>query len=172
MIVKAIDENEFSSVYKLMQKSFPPVEFRTYEEELALFHCPNYTVLGIGEEGAMQAFIAEWVLSEVHFIEHFAVNPDIRGKGLGTRIMREYLKHRKTPVVLEVEATGSQIAKRRIGFYKRLGFGLSKIEYLQPSLQKTPQEVFLRLMHYPAELSNEILCKAKHEIFQTVYDLH
>ena len=166
---RILNKNEFSDVYKLMQLSFPPAEFITYEKELALFNRPNYKVLVVEEHGVIQAFLAEWICLDIHYIEHFAVNPEARGQGLGTKIMREYLNQIKTSLVIEVEANDTLIARRRIAFYERLGFVLSDIEYIQPLLHKTSTDVLLRLMHYPAEMSDKILYEAKREIFQTVY---
>lgn len=168
-IFRIINRNEFLDVYKLMRLSFPSAEFRTYEEELALFNQSNYKVLVVEENGVMQAFIAEWIFLNTHFIEHFAVNPEARGQGLGTKIMREYLKQIKTSVVIEVEADDTLIARRRIDFYERLSFVLSDIEYKQPLLKKTATDVFLRLMYYPAQISDKTLYEIKQEIFQTVY---
>lgn len=167
---KIINKNEFLEVYKLMQDSFPPAEFRTYEDALSLFDCANYKVLVVKEDGVMQAFIAEWLMEDFCFVEHFAINTVARGQGLGTEIMREYLNQRKKAVVIEVEADDTSIAKRRIGFYEKLGFALSDVEYVQPLLQKTSTDVLLRLMHYPANLSHEALCEAKRLIFWTVYN--
>ena len=166
---RIINKNEFPDVYKLMQLSFPPAEFRTYEEELVLFNYSNYKVLVVEENGVIQAFIAEWIFRDIHYIEHFAVNPEIRGHGLGTELMHEYLKQVKTSVVIEVEAADTLIARRRIAFYERLGFALSDIEYIQPSLRETSTDVLLRLMHYPAQISDTALYEAKREIFLTVY---
>jgi ribosomal protein S18 acetylase RimI-like enzyme len=170
IIFRNINKNEFSDVYRLMQISFPPAEFRTYDEELALFNRSNYKVLVIEVDGVIQAFIAEWILKDIHFIEQFAVSPDVRGQGLGTEIMREYLNQIKTSVVIEVEAHDTLIAKRRIAFYERLGFVLSDIGYTQPLLHKNSTNVMLRLMHYPAGISDKTLYEAKREIFQTVYN--
>lgn len=164
-----INKNEFPVVYELMQKSFPPAEIRTYDGELALFDNFNYRVLTVEENGVTQAFIAEWLLPGAHFIEHFAVNPEVRGRGLGTETMRGYLDRTNDPVVLEVEAYETLKARRRIGFYERLGFILSDVTYIQPSLRKDSLDVPLQLMHYPAEISNRELQEIRQEIFQTVY---
>ncbi|HWQ74357.1 MAG TPA: GNAT family N-acetyltransferase, partial [Syntrophomonas sp.] len=137
--------------------------------ELALFDNSNYRVLAVEEKGVTQAFIAEWLLPSAHFIEHFAVSPEVRGRGLGTEIMHGYLERTKGSVVLEVETDETLKARRRIGFYERLGFILSDVTYIQPLLRKESPDVALQLMHYPAEISNRELQRIKREIFQKVY---
>ncbi|MFA9379218.1 MAG: GNAT family N-acetyltransferase [Lachnotalea sp.] len=166
---RILNKEEFSSVYRLMQLSFPTSEIRSYEEELALFNLSNYQVLVVEKNGEILAFIAEWNFQDFHYVEHFAVSPKTRGKGLGTKIMSEYLHQALLPVVIEVEASSTINAKRRIEFYERLDFVLSDIEYIQPVLQKISQDVLLRLMYYPIDIPNKTLHDIKQEIFNTVY---
>lgn len=166
---RILNKEEFPSVYRLMQLSFHTAEFRSYEEELALFDISNYQVLVVERDGAIQVFIAEWDFENFYYVEHFAVTPKTRGKGLGTKIMREYLHQVLLPVVIEVEASSTINAKRRIEFYECLDFVLSDMEYIQPALKKTSQEVVLRLMYYPAAIPNKTLYEIKQEIINTVY---
>ncbi|WP_099466807.1 GNAT family N-acetyltransferase [Konateibacter massiliensis] len=164
---------EFPAVYALMQASFPPAEFRSYEAALALFEQSAYQVLTAKQEetGMIQAFIAEWTFEDFHYAEHFAVNPELRGNGLGSKMMNAYLKQVNSPVVIEVEAADSPEAIRRIGFYERLGFCLSDVYFMQPKLQPDTKDVMLRLMHYPASISADALLRMKDDIFKTVYQL-
>ena len=97
------------------------------------------------------------------------MNSAARGSGIGSGLMRAYLAQSALPVVLEVEATGSEIAQRRIGFYQRLGFALSRVGYIQPCLQGDVSDIPLLLMHAPQDVSGGLLTQALERIFQTVY---
>lgn len=167
--LRKLKEEEFNSLYKLMQDSFPPSEVRTYEGELSLFKYPNYQVLVAESEGIIQAFIAEWIFKDFHYVEHFAVNPNYRGKGFGSNILQTYMAKIKHPIVIEVEAINTLEAKRRITFYERLGYKLSDIHYIQPHLQSSCVDVLLRLMVFPSSVSKETLLFMKENIFHTVY---
>lgn len=167
--LRLLKNEEFPFLYQLMQQSFPPSEFRSYEGEYSLFGYPNYQVLVAESEGVIQAFIAEWLFDTFHYVEHFAVNPSSRGKGLGSNILRSYLSTTKLPVVIEVEAADTVEAKRRIAFYERLCFKQSDIEYLQPHLQYSPHDVLLRLMVHPVDVTKEELLLMKECIFDGVY---
>ncbi|WMJ76034.1 MULTISPECIES: GNAT family N-acetyltransferase [unclassified Sedimentibacter] len=169
--MEIVKPKEFYDVYRLMQESFPSEEYRSFDGELDLFNKQNYKVMALRSDNEVQAFIAEWIFKYVHYIEHFCVTPDLRGSGMGTKIMHNYLKSVKGPVVIEVEANNTPIAKRRIEFYKRLGFTLSNIEYVQPPLRKTDIKPALRLMHYPQNLSDKELHKIKHVLFSDVYKI-
>ncbi len=168
-MLRTIGPDEFANVYQLIEESFPPQEFRPYEEELALLSCPNHTIYTLKDDERLQAFISEWILNNIRFIEYLAVNPYDRGSGLGTRVMHTYLNQADTPVILEVETPETLIAQRRIDFYKRLGFVLSTIEYIQPQLRENVPIVSLRLMYYPEGLSDTILTETKEEIFKIIY---
>jgi ribosomal protein S18 acetylase RimI-like enzyme len=167
--LRVMHKDEFPRVYRLIEMSFPPEEYRPYEEELALFDCPNHTTLVIETDGLLQAFVSEWILRDTRFVEFLAVSPDARGSGLGTEIMREYLNRSTSCIVLEVEAPESLIAQRRVAFYERLGFTLSDIHYIQPALRENSPLVQLQLMYYPHELSREALLEVKRDVLETVY---
>jgi len=156
-------------VYQLMEQSFDPCEFRTYQKAKELLKDSRYQVYVMKEKETLQAFLAEWKFDEINFVEHLAVNPSIRGKGLGSKVMKNYLEEMDQPVILEVEDKQSLLAKKRIEFYKKLGFGLSDITYVQPSLQEVKDEVELRLMHYPSDISKRELIEFKQELFEKVY---
>jgi hypothetical protein len=55
--------------------------------------------------------------------------------------------------VLEVEPPEDEIKKRRIAFYERCGFHLSKEEYYQPPYQEGGEPVRLMLMSYPEPIT-------------------
>ncbi|PXV84889.1 ribosomal protein S18 acetylase RimI-like enzyme [Lachnotalea glycerini] len=168
---RLLKKEEFSSVYKLMQASFPPAELRSFQDAITLFSNPSYRILIAEKNKIIEAFIAEWCFEKFHYIEHFAVHPKTRGNGLGSKIMREYQKQLNCPVIIEVEAFATKESKRRISFYERLDFKLSDIKYLQPILQKNTKSVPLCLMCYPSSIEKEALLNMKDYIFEFVYRL-
>ena len=59
--------------------------------------------------------------------------PTLRGGGLGRRILDAFIRQAGQPIVLEVEPPTTDIAARRIGFYRRCGFRLWEHRtYMQP----------------------------------------
>ena len=159
----------FPALYELMQQSFPPAEIRTYEGELALLAREDYRVLAVYSNETIQAFIAEWRLDGFCFVEHFAVNPATRGKGLGTDVFGTYLEQADCPVVIEVDDASTQEATRRVAFYERLNLRLSEIRYPQPKLRAGGEPVPLRMMVYPHDVTEDALQKMRERIYFTVY---
>ena len=159
----------FPALYELMQQSFHPAEIRTYAGELALLMREDYRVLAVMAGETIQAFIAEWRLDGFCFVEHFAVNPAIRGKGLGTDVFGTYLEQTDCPVVIEVDDADTQEASRRVAFYERLQLRLSEIRYPQPKLRAAGEPVPLRMMVYPDAVTEDALQKMRERIYITVY---
>lgn len=170
MQFRKVDKSEFYKVYEVIEKAFPLSEYRTFDEQMVLMELPYFNAMLIEDENALVGILIEWELEHAIYLEHLAVNPEIRGKGLGSILMREYLSKSANNIVLEVEDIDTEIAQRRIGFYERLGFTLSNISFKQPQFEGRDEEtVNLRIMHYPNNISNDELLKIKEEILQKVY---
>lgn len=169
-ILKNLDVKEFSMVYEIMNQAFPNTEIRTYEKAYALLHNPGYQISVIHDsENHIGGFIAAWNFDKFRFIEHFAVSERIRGAGIGSEMMKEYLNQSKKPVFIEVEEQQTKDAKRRVEFYRRLGFSLSKFGYMQPALQNTSQELYLEIMSYPSAIMENEFYDFKSVVFSEVY---
>ncbi|MEI3552766.1 MAG: GNAT family N-acetyltransferase [Acutalibacteraceae bacterium] len=84
---------EFDKIFSILENSFPPDEYRTYEGQKSLWNHPKYTVYVIpdDESDCIKAFITVWKFEDFAFIEHFAVNPFYRNQGLGSLILHEIL---------------------------------------------------------------------------------
>ncbi len=167
--LRPMQAHEFPAVHRLMQQAFPLQEHRCFSDAEALLSKKEYEILVYPTQDEIVGFVAYWKFPDFYFVEHFAVSQTARGNGIGSHIMGAYLSQSALPVVLEVEATGSKIAQRRIGFYQRLGFALSPVGYIQPCLQGDVSDIPLLLMHAPQNVSRELLHQAQKCIFCTIY---
>ena len=160
---------EFEQVYSLMEEAFPPCEMRTYEGQKAVLKRPQYHLeLRYDESGRVIAFLAWWQLSKACFVEHLAVSRQIRGGGVGGKLLDDFVGRHKE-VVLEVEPAQTEVAARRIGFYKRHGFVLNEYPYMQPPMRKGEKGCPLLVMSSPKALSKEEFETVKEELYRTVY---
>jgi hypothetical protein len=50
-MIEQIYFNDFEKIYEIMEKSFPLTEFRTKDEQSALFKNKYYKIIGIKENG-------------------------------------------------------------------------------------------------------------------------
>jgi len=134
------------AIKRLYEDAFPKEERRPWNWQLELIAAGELRVLRISRDGLFAGFIFYWQLSAFAFIEHFAVHPDARGGGAGTRAM-ELLEKELGTMILEVEPPITEQAIRRIKFYERLGYTTFPDTYHQPSYYPEFPPLALRLMH-------------------------
>ena len=158
------------SVYDLMLLSFPENELRSREDHKNMFSDARFNAYGVKNESAgLSAFITFWRLNGFTFGEHFAVDPSLRGAGLGARLLGEFLELCELPAVLEVEPPETDTARRRIGFYERSGFVLNGYDYTQPPLGRGRSAVRLMVMSFPRPLDKSAFERVRGELYKEVY---
>jgi len=161
----------FDSFFELMSEAFPSIERRSYENQKKLLCNEAYNIIiENDEEENIIAFIANWEFNDFSFIEHFAVDSKIRGNGMGTSMLKDYLKKCNKLIFLEVELPENDISVRRIEFYKRLGFHLNNFKYLQPPLQKQHDFLPLKVMSYPRRVNKMEFVNFKNVVYDEVYN--
>lgn len=167
--MRKMKSGEFSRVFALMQESFPSSEYRAEDAQRALLADEAYAVW-VEEDGTgtVCAFMAVWTLEDVTFLEHFAVSPALRGAGLGGRMLDE-LSERCGSVCLEAELPQSDIARRRIGFYRRHGFTENPYPYRQPALAPDGEPVPLVLMTLGGGIGGDEFLRIREQLYTRVY---
>lgn len=171
MLEKLKIEN-FDKIYHLMEKSFPSDEYRTYEEQKALLNNPVYTIYVLYDKSQdIEAFIAVWEFDKFVFIEHFVVNSQYRNAGIGAKILNEMLELHDKTVCLEVEPPETEMARRRIGFYKRNNFFLNEYPYMQPSICQGKNAIPLFIMTSGKKVEEDIFEQIKGTLYTRVYSI-
>ncbi|MEE1186914.1 MAG: GNAT family N-acetyltransferase [Acutalibacteraceae bacterium] len=166
-----LKENDFDNMYNILKESFPKAERRTKQGQKALFKKECYKVFAIRDnDSCIKAFITVYDLNFFAFVEHFAVSKNYRNQGLGALVLTELKKMIKKPVILEVEPPDTDMAKRRIEFYKRNGFFLNDYFYEQLPLRKGQSNLTLKIMSSDKQLSKEEFEDVKRIIYKQVYD--
>jgi ribosomal protein S18 acetylase RimI-like enzyme len=161
----------FVEAWKIYDSSFPPNEKRPLSGQKRIFQNKRYRFSAAYEKGRLVGILTSWRLEKFIFIEHFAVSTELRNQGLGTRLMKEYMKANRGSIVLEAERLRTEISKRRIGFYKRLGFKLNRYHYMQPAYGREKSPVPCFLMSYPKTITKNEFTKTKEEIYRVVYGI-
>jgi len=160
---------DFDKVYSVLQVSFPEDERRDYEGQMALFDNGYYTIYVLKDDGEVKAFITVYEFEDFTFAEHFAVAPGYRNCGLGSEVLDLLKKTVKAPICLEVELPETDMAKRRIGFYKRNGFFYNDYDYIQPAYGKDKNPVPLKIMTTERGISESEFEYMKDVIYKKVY---
>lgn len=167
-----MNSTAFDEIFAIMEASFPVSEMRTYSGQKSLLDHPNYHIYTeLDAEGRTLAFLAAWEFPELRFVEHIAVNPEIRGGGIGKKLMNAYISRSDKPVLLEVEPPEGTLEQRRIGFYERLGFQLNPFSYVQPPLREGQADLPLMIMTYPQAVTRQEFERFRAILYTEVYQI-
>ena len=90
-MLEKLKPQDFDRVFMLLENSFPPDEYRTYEEHKALLDNDLYTIYALYDGIKLKAFISVWEFDKFAYVEHFAVSPEYRNGGLGAEIKEKNL---------------------------------------------------------------------------------
>ena len=168
-MLTVLENQRFDEIFRILEDSFPADEYRTYEEHKALLDRPDYRVYDYREEDAFVAFFGVWDVGAYAFVEQFAVAEPYRNRGLGSRLLQELLTVLGKPVCLEAELPQTELACRRLGFYRRNGFYENDYPYTQPPLAPGKQPVPLHLLTTGASLTETAFQDLKSALWATVY---
>lgn len=161
----------YSFIENLLKESFPLQERRDsllqryYTDNKSHFHC------NIIKDGEIPiGLITYWDFKDFIYIEHFAISPQYRNHGYGTKTLEALKYHTSTPLVLEAEEPINEQSKRRIEFYQRNGFKLEKHFYLQPPYREGDKWFPLKLMTFGIEDIESLFLFIKTQIYHHVYN--
>lgn len=144
----------FSKCMEIYMDSFPYEERRSLETVIGDLADSRFHFIAFHENGIPVGFFTYWKMDGYIYGEHFAVDGNIRGAGLGSAILED-LKSSGIPVILEVELPETEMAERRIGFYLRNGFVMNMHEHFQPAYHRDCQPVRMNVMTWPEEFSED-----------------
>ncbi len=153
--IQSIDDIYFGKMWELYLNSFPLDEQRSHEDHIQAmlddrFYCVVYL-----EDETLIAFMHYWDLPTCRFIEYFAVNPNTRGKGVGTQIIKEFATSHAKKLVLDIEEIVDEHTEKRWQFYKKMGFEMHEKICMHPPYQKDSAPFALHVLSFPKVLNDE-----------------
>lgn len=117
---------------EIFDAAFPEEERRTDADWPAALADPLCNARLYRADGNARAILVFWNFGRCRYVEYFALAPEARGGGLGSRLLREFLAESAVPVVLEIEPPEDETTTRRLRFYERLGFARDAREHFHP----------------------------------------
>ncbi len=160
---------EFDLIFDIMKSSFPKDEYRDYVAQKQLLSHPDYDIYVWEQSEKICAFISVWKFKNMVFIEHFAVAKSCRNCGLGSKMLCKLKETLGVRLCLEVELPETNLARRRVEFYKRNGFYYNDYMYEQPAYSKDQNAVPLRIMSTMTSLTEDEFKDIKKQIYKMVY---
>lgn len=144
-----VNSSDIGFFKELYVASFPPEERRPWPDMMSKMESEErFSFLGVYKGECPVGFITLWRLGPIVYCEHFAIDPALRGLGLGSEVIDAVVAGAECPIVLEVEPSGSTPeADRRIAFYSRHGLTECRgFNYIQPPYADGLGPVRLMLM--------------------------
>ena len=124
------DHSHFAQ--NLFEEAFPEQERPPFsiirQRDAGKFH---FLVAENGDEPV--GILTYWTFDDLIYIEHFAIDEDLRNQGLGKAVFLNFLSQQKRQVVLEVEQPHDETSENRVEFYSSMGLYINPQEYFQPS---------------------------------------
>ena len=136
----------------LYRRSFPAHELRLWPDQQAVMNDLLYHFDLCLLDGALAGLILYWDFGAYIYVEHFCVEPSMRGHGLGTLILAELAK-KSRPIILEIDPLTDDVAVRRKGFYERCGYVANGFAHVHPPYQAANHGHALIVMSHPRALS-------------------
>ncbi len=169
--IRRCDDPLFAATEALFMASFPVEERRPAASlHRAVQQEERFSWWAVIEHDEAVGLLAHWDFPKLIYVEYLAVRADQRGRGVGSRLMENWLKEQTRPVVLEVEPPTDAERRRRVAFYEHLGFVLLPDPYEQPSYGVAPG-LPLRLMRRgETTLTAEQIARTLyHEVYHAPY---
>ena len=145
------DDPKLPPLWDIYRHSFPDVEQRTLADHKAALHNQDFHCRALVENDTVQGLLLFWdfehVGSGLRYIEHFALAPAARSGGRGSRVLRAFAQERpELLLMLEIDPLDTDIARRRLQFYERLGYVLNEPTYWHPPYQPEHSDYPLLLL--------------------------
>ncbi len=126
----------YKSFQDLYCTSFPIFEQRSVSQQVKAFQNERYKLLAFTENDSFLGFISYWEFNTYCYVEHFAVNTVLRGKGYGSNLLRSFIQSTRKIVLLEIDPITDSISEARLRFYKRCGFYENPYPHKHPAYRQ------------------------------------
>jgi len=144
------EDQNFAEFWKIYSDSFPIIERRTLAQQTALFNKSGYQLKDYTTDNHFIGFISYWKTKEFIFIEHLAISPEFRSKGLGNAVLKSFNKNTIKPIILEIELPSDTNTRRRLHFYESLGYKSNDHNHCQPPYHKGDEPIPMKILSFPA----------------------
>ncbi|RBQ33698.1 GNAT family N-acetyltransferase [Rahnella aquatilis] len=145
-----VNNRYFNQVYS---DSFPDYEQRTLKGRTRILHeADTFCAWILNHEGENVGILGGWHIGEWFYIEHFAVDKSLRGRGIG-RLAMDHINAKFKQVILEIDIPQDCISFKRLAFYKGRGYVSNDITHVHPSYKVAYKPHSLKVLSFPRSLT-------------------
>ena len=168
--IENVYDPNFEEVFHLYNAAFPSYLRRSWTGiEMLLSKKPAFHSIYVKHKKDFAGLIHYWTFDKFVFIEHFAIQPDRRNKGLGSKILKKFLSDITLPVIIETELPRNLVASKRIHFYERLGLFVTSNFYMQPPYEGSQVMMSMLIMSTDYQFTNKHFNQIKNTLYKEVY---
>ena len=153
--VTSMADPMFAAFHELYCAAFPDYQRREQADIAATFRLPEYRLDAWSADGDFAAVMSWWEFPDMRYVENLAVTPAKRSLGIGQKMLGAWLPTADTPAVLEIDPVVDELTRRRLAFYRRLGFVKNNITHTVPSLVERSVQIPGELLSWPRPFSRE-----------------
>lgn len=154
----------YKPFYEIYAVSFPVYEQRNRNQQLTAFSDGHYNLLVQKEEELLSSFISYWEFDDYIYIEHLAVNPELRGQNIGSQTLTAFAETTDKTIILEIDPLRDEIARKRLRFYQNLGYQLNRYTHYHPPYNPEYPPHELLVLSFPEKLSEEQYNRFAHDL--------
>lgn len=167
----SVNDMFFRESLDLYKISFPLHEQRIFDDQIKILDNSAYHCEVILEDDEFIGLIFYWKTKLFSYIEHFAINPNMRGNSLGSRCLQEYIEAQGI-VILEIDPPIDPISIRRKNFYMRLGFRENRYHHEHPPYREQYKPHELVIMSYPRTITEHEYVEFNYYLKNTIMNSH
>ena len=155
--VKLTSPNDiyFDEAWEIYEQSFPIFEQRLLADQVKAMTHLDFSFTVIVEKQKVVAIVGYWTFNEYMYIEHLAVHPSMRGRQIGSTLLKELSQQGKT-MILEINPPVDDISIRRLKFYETVGFKLNSYSHVHPPYRQNYEGHELKVLSYEDPISPKI----------------
>lgn len=152
--IEPSDKSRWNQVWQLYEDSFPIAERRKVEDHIRACSDERFFPLSVWDGQELIGLMFFWEWDTYRYLEHLAVNPNLRGQSYGTQLL-SYLRDSNHIIILEIDPLSNELSVRRLQFYERSGFTLTPYRFVHLPYRLDGNEQELLILSYPKMITKE-----------------
>ena len=108
-----------------------------------------------------------WAFNGYIYIEHLAVDGNLRSQGYGKRLLGQILE-RAPKTILEIDPLTTEIARKRLRFYEGMGFFANPWPHAHPTYHAGIADHELIVLSYPQAIDEAQYQRFNHDLCRIV----
>jgi len=131
--IKDSKDQWYESFREIYIVSFPVHEQRSEAQHEEALEDKRYHLIIKTDEDKLISFIAYWDFKNYVYIEHLAVNPELRGQNKGSELLEDFAELISKTIILEIDPPLDETSKKRLKFYEKLGYEANPYIHFHPA---------------------------------------